>query len=223
MEEENLDTPKSVLYETLSPFYLSTPDQSPVPDELEPYTVFRNEISLSTLQSPSPETSAPDFFSLEVGTDEASERESLSFQLPEPAAATEPKTPALVSEPKLESSWFRGNCKFRSPMLQLHKEIVDFCEFLSPTLEEKAARDVAIESVFQVIRHIWPHSQVEVFGSFRTGLYLPTSDIDVVILKAGLPSPQLGLNALSRAFSQRGMAKNIMVWLSQLKYEHCHG
>ncbi|XP_028783078.1 terminal nucleotidyltransferase 4A-like [Neltuma alba] len=211
MEDENFDTPKSVLYETLSPFYLSTPDQSAGPDELEPYTVFRNEISLSSLQCPSPETAAPDFFSLEVGNDDVSERESLSVQLPEPVAATEPKTPALVSEPKLESSWFRGNCKFRSPMLQLHKEIVDFCEFLSPTLEEKAARDVAIESVFQVIKHIWPHSQVEVFGSFRTGLYLPTSDIDVVILKAGLPSPQLGLNALSRALSQRGIAKNIMV------------
>ncbi|KAK4285953.1 hypothetical protein QN277_002576 [Acacia crassicarpa] len=211
MEDENLDTPKSILYETLSPFNLSTPNQSPVPDELEPYSVFRNEISLSTLQSPSAETAAPDFFSLEVGNDDASERGSLCFPLPEPVAATEPKTPALVPEPKLESSWFRGNCKFRSPMLQLHKEIVDFCEFLSPTLEEKAARDMAIESVFQVIKHIWPHSQVEVFGSFRTGLYLPTSDVDVVILKTGLPSPQLGLNALSRALSQRGMAKNILV------------
>lgn len=88
-------------------------------------------------------------------------------------------------------------------------EIVDFCEFLSPTPEEKAARDMAIASVSDVIKHIWPHCQVyrtfsycillillfvvfyvsmkghcrcfqvEVFGSFRTGLYLPTSDIDV--------------------------------------------
>jgi len=37
---------------------------------------------------------------------------------------------------------------------------VDFCEFLSPTAEEKAARDMAIESVFGVIKHIWPHCQV---------------------------------------------------------------
>jgi len=39
-------------------------------------------------------------------------------------------------------------------------EIVDFCEFLSPTPEEKAKRDAAIESVFEVIKHIWPHCQV---------------------------------------------------------------
>lgn len=39
-------------------------------------------------------------------------------------------------------------------------EIVDFCAFLSPTAEEKAARDLAIESVFGVVKHIWPHCQV---------------------------------------------------------------
>lgn len=88
---------------------------------------------------------------------------------------------------------------------------MDFCAFLSPTAEEKAARDLAIESVFGVVKHIWPHCQVEVFGSFRTGLYLPTSDVDVVILKSGLQNPQIGLNAISKALSQRGMAKKIQV------------
>lgn len=39
-------------------------------------------------------------------------------------------------------------------------EIVDFCDFLSPTLEEQAARDTAVECVFDVIKHIWPHSKV---------------------------------------------------------------
>ncbi|KAG8472261.1 hypothetical protein CXB51_034494 [Gossypium anomalum] len=62
-------------------------------------------------------------------------------------------------------------------------EIVDFCDFLSPTPEEQAARDVA----------------PEVFGSFRKGLYLPTSDIDT------------GLYALSRVLSQRGIAKKMQV------------
>lgn len=111
--------------------------------------------------------------------------------------------------------YYRSFCNNSS--IVWYTEIVDFCEFLSPTPEEKAARDTAIESVFQVIKHIWPHCQVllsfallpcnnfiissiltyscrmlscskvmcdyyfqvEVFGSFRTGLYLPTSDIDV--------------------------------------------
>ncbi|KAK7272528.1 hypothetical protein RJT34_29184 [Clitoria ternatea] len=210
MAEQDLQIPETFVYETLSPLSLSaaavTAD-SPLSDHPEPYSVFRNEISLSTPECASTLSAPVDFFSLDVA-DDSSGRDPL----PEPVATPEPKTPALVPEPPtLESGWFRGNCKFRSPMLQLHKEIVDFCEFLSPTQEEKAARDLAIESVFDVIKHIWPHCQVEVFGSFRTGLYLPTSDVDVVILKSGLPNPQMGLNAISRALSQRSMAKKIQV------------
>lgn len=119
------------------------------------------------------------------------------------------KTPE--PERTLESGWFRGNSRFKSPMLQLHKEILDFCDFLSPTAEEQASRNTAVESVFDVCRYIWPNCKVEVFGSFKTGLYLPTSDIDVVILGSNIKTPQIGLHALSRALSQRGIAKKIQV------------
>ncbi|XP_015936717.1 uncharacterized protein LOC107462614 [Arachis duranensis] len=206
-EQDHPPFPETFLYETLSPISFSAAADDDDNNNNESYSVFRNEISLSEIPSTVPGSATIDFFSLDVA-EETCDRDSLP---PPIVVAEEPKTPALAPEPKLESSWFRGNCKFRSPMLQLHKEIVDFCEFLSPTSEEKAARDTAIESVFDVIKHIWPHCQVEVFGSYRTGLYLPTSDIDVVILKSGLPNPQLGLNALSRALSQRSMAKKIQV------------
>lgn len=33
-----------------------------------------------------------------------------------------------------------------------------------------------------MIKHVFPNVTVEVFGSFQTGLYLPTSDIDMVVL-----------------------------------------
>lgn len=94
-------------------------------------------------------------------------------------------------------------------------EILDFCDFLSPTPEEDASRNAAVERVADVIRYIWPNCrvfllswllpfllisfccmynrhmlfvsfvalQVEVFGSYRTGLYLPSSDIDVCMLR----------------------------------------
>lgn len=39
-------------------------------------------------------------------------------------------------------------------------EMVDFCDFLSPTPEEQAARDAAVNSVFDVIKYIWPSSRV---------------------------------------------------------------
>ncbi|EXB51373.1 PAP-associated domain-containing protein 5 [Morus notabilis] len=202
------ETSQNFLYETLSPLALSSANQSPPPDDLEPFTVFRNEISLSSLPSASPATTTQDFFSLDVGADGS---DSVPASPAPPRQAAEPKTPAREAEPRLESGWFRGNSKFKSPMLQLHKEIVDFCEFLSPTPEEQDARNAAIERVFDVIKYIWPNCKVEVFGSFKTGLYLPSSDIDVVILGAGIPNPQQGLQALSRALSQRSLVKKMQV------------
>jgi non-canonical poly(A) RNA polymerase PAPD5/7 len=111
MEEENTQT---VLYETLSPLSLSISGHSPLSDDLKPYSVFRNEISLAVLNPDSRETAAPDYFSLDVGGED-SERIAAA---PEP----EPKTPAReAATPTLERGWFRGNCRFKSPMLQLHK------------------------------------------------------------------------------------------------------
>ncbi|RVW93174.1 Non-canonical poly(A) RNA polymerase PAPD5 [Vitis vinifera] len=107
----------------------------------------------------------------------------------------------LVTDPSGEIC-FLGQLSF------LSLEILDFSDFLSPTPEEQSARNAAIESVFNV----------EVFGSFKTGLYLPTSDIDVsaflpVSCDSGsdIKTPQIGLYALSRALSQKGIAKKIQV------------
>ncbi|XP_030511929.1 terminal nucleotidyltransferase 4B [Rhodamnia argentea] len=211
--EEDI-APQSYLYETLSPLSLSAAtvaDRSPSPpSDYEPYSVFRSEISLRPLPSASSDTAVPDYFSLDVGA-EPEPLEALAAPVPSAAELAEPKTPAREPKTRLESGWFRGNSRFASPMLQLHKEIVDFCDFLSPTPEEEASRNEAVKSVFGVIKYIWPNCSVEVFGSFRTRLYLPTSDIDVVILDSGIRTPQLGLQALSRALSQKSIAKNIQV------------
>lgn len=217
------------LYETLtltplSPSPTATPIRSPLSDPLQPYSVFRNEISLSAFNSAAAaESAAPDFFSLDVGS---GDEEELELKTPVNGEAKGKRKAEVetenLPEPMTESVWFRGDSKFRSPMLQLHKEIVDFCDFLSPTQEEQASRAEAVRCVFDVIKYIWPNCKVEVFGSFRTGLYLPTSDIDVVILGSGLKSPQIGLNALSRALSQKGVAKKIQVCLhQQLEYYCC--
>uniref|UniRef100_J3L2S3 polynucleotide adenylyltransferase n=2 Tax=Oryza brachyantha TaxID=4533 RepID=J3L2S3_ORYBR len=96
-------------------------------------------------------------------------------------------------------------------MLQLHKEILDFCEFISPSAEEQSSRTAAVTAVSNVVKHIWPQCKVEVFGSFRTGLFLPTSDIDVVIFDSRVKTPQVGLYALAKALSQKGVAKKIQV------------
>ncbi|GMH24954.1 hypothetical protein Nepgr_026797 [Nepenthes gracilis] len=196
-------------YETLGLLGASTTTtDASVDDREEPYEVFRNEISLASIENTSPGTAAPDYFSLYVDGDGGEEpiQSPVSTHFPVVTPVSD-----RGAERKLESGWFRGNCGFKSPMLQLHKEILDFCDFLSPTPEEQAVRKAAIECVFDVIKYIWPNCWVEVFGSFKTGLYLPSSDIDVVILGSNIRTAQIGLQALSRALSQRGLAKKIQV------------
>ncbi|KAK2639080.1 hypothetical protein Ddye_026875 [Dipteronia dyeriana] len=213
-----MEDSQSFLYKTLSPLDLSPlsddpPPSSPPspPPHSEPYTVFRNEISLTDLRCASVEIPAVDFFSLDVNSI-SGVADELKEAAPKTTTPAEPCTPPpMQAEPTMERGWFSGNSRFRSPMLQLHKEIVEFCDFLSPTPEEQAFRNTAVHSVFDVIKYIWPNCKPEVFGSFKTGLYLPTSDIDVVILGSGIKIPQMGLHALSRALSQRGIAKKIQV------------
>src|SRR5690606_19083704 len=39
----------------------------------------------------------------------------------------------------------------------------------------------SIERVRAIITSLWPHSAVEVYGSFTTGLAIPASDVDLVV------------------------------------------
>ncbi|XP_041847120.1 terminal nucleotidyltransferase 4B-like [Melanotaenia boesemani] len=63
----------------------------------------------------------------------------------------------------------------------LHEEIKDFYEYISPRPEEEKMRLEVVERIKGVIHDLWPSAEVQVFGSFSTGLYLPTSDIDLVV------------------------------------------
>ena len=64
---------------------------------------------------------------------------------------------------------------------QLHKEIVEFCDEISPHQSEEKMRNEVVQRVEGVIQNRWRGTEVKVFGSFVTGLYLPTSDIDIVV------------------------------------------
>ncbi|CBY24115.1 unnamed protein product [Oikopleura dioica] len=64
----------------------------------------------------------------------------------------------------------------------LHEEIIDFHNWIRSTPEEYTMRHDVVLRVEEAIKQEFPGAQVEVFGSFQTGLYLPTSDIDMVVL-----------------------------------------
>lgn len=107
--------------------------------------------------------------------------------------------------------WLASLRGMSSPTLRLHNEIVSLCSYLASTQEEEIARRNAISRVEDVVRSIWPDARLEVFGSFATGLYLPTSDVDAVILDSGCTDIPQGLKALATSMARRNIACNMQV------------
>ncbi|XP_037732708.1 inactive non-canonical poly(A) RNA polymerase protein Trf4-2 [Drosophila subpulchrella] len=68
-----------------------------------------------------------------------------------------------------------------SALCLLHQEIDQFYNYIQSTPTEFYLRAEAVRRIEDVVLSIWPGACVEVFGSFRTGLNLPDSDIDLVV------------------------------------------
>ncbi|XP_053570495.1 terminal nucleotidyltransferase 4A [Bombina bombina] len=96
------------------------------------------------------------------------------------------------------------NRKYNPGIKGLHEEIIDFYEFMSPRPEEAAMRREVVKKIETVIKDLWPSADVQIFGSFSTGLYLPTSDIDLVVFGKWEQPP---LQLLEQALRKRNVAE----------------
>ena len=69
------------------------------------------------------------------------------------------------------------------PLTRLHNEIVSFCRLIEPRPAEIAQRQALVDDLRQlVVQTMGENAKLQVFGSQATGLFLPSSDVDVVIL-----------------------------------------
>jgi non-canonical poly(A) RNA polymerase PAPD5/7 len=66
-------------------------------------------------------------------------------------------------------------------LYRLHFEILQFYHFMIPTEGEHTVRQQVINRITDVINHYLPTASVDVYGSYKTGLYLPMSDIDLIV------------------------------------------
>lgn len=65
---------------------------------------------------------------------------------------------------------------------QITREILQFCEYMSPTNKETQARNACVARLDRICKSVWRGSRVDVFGSYKTGIHLPDADIDVVVM-----------------------------------------
>ncbi|CAM9653465.1 unnamed protein product, partial [Ectocarpus sp. 8 AP-2014] len=114
--------------------------------------------------------------------------------------ATEDSTDSN-SRRNLRPPWYRESSVEQGfPLRTLHNEILDLCDLLMPTPEEKAKTAIAITYIKRVVKEaLGSEAKVEIFGSQLTGLVLPSSDIDSVVLGG----PRSSIGSLGAAMYRR--------------------
>ncbi|XP_030371518.1 inactive non-canonical poly(A) RNA polymerase protein Trf4-2 [Scaptodrosophila lebanonensis] len=78
--------------------------------------------------------------------------------------------------------WQLPNYYYGAGVVGLHQEIEHFYNYILATPTELAMRAETVRRVKNLLLSLWPDACVEVFGSSRTDLFLPASDIDVVVI-----------------------------------------
>jgi len=99
---------------------------------------------------------------------------------------------------------------FRSLLHRLNNEIVDFVKFMEPTPAEMSMRRLVTDEIANIVKSLWDDAEVKMFGSCATDLYLPTSDIDVVVLR----DPPLSIEhmrTLSKKLKSSGIAESMQL------------
>lgn len=105
--------------------------------------------------------------------------------------------------------WRALRTKYDRGVVGLHQEIEDFHKYISPTPEETYVRNMVVTKMKKLIKELWPAARLQIFGSFRTGLYLPTSDIDLVVIGKWSVNnyERLPLRTLEQAIYQHNLAE----------------
>lgn len=88
--------------------------------------------------------------------------------------------------------------------VSLHNEILAFSQFILPTPDEHQERLDLIAKISSITSELFAHSSLECYGSFATDLYLPTSDLDLVLMTE-TPIGKTEMTYIGNALVQRGI------------------
>ncbi|CAI5475418.1 unnamed protein product, partial [Closterium sp. Yama58-4] len=97
----------------------------------------------------------------------------------------------------------------------LHGEVLAYAEEVRPPREARVSAEQAVACVRRTVRSLWEGADVEVFGSFATGLALAHSDVDVAVINA--PPPPADLPELASLSGARISAPLIRQLAAALK------
>ncbi|KAL0587191.1 hypothetical protein ABG067_003249 [Albugo candida] len=106
--------------------------------------------------------------------------------------------------------------RYNTMVKRLHSEIVQIASQTKKTVDSmKIHIAKIIENVTTSVQDLWSDSTIETFGSYSTGLWLPTSDVDLVILNVlencDLRTTAANLGKLADVLSQQDWVASIVV------------
>jgi DNA polymerase sigma len=105
--------------------------------------------------------------------------------------------------------WVPSNFDYPADLVELlNEEINDYIKYIKPTEVEHKLRLLTLQRLKDVVTSIFPKAQMKVFGSFETKLYLPSSDLDVVVIDPSLRPPNC-LHKLKRALEDANVTSRI--------------
>ncbi|DAZ93794.1 TPA: hypothetical protein N0F65_009916 [Lagenidium giganteum] len=92
---------------------------------------------------------------------------------------------ARLQNQKNQPSWSHGASSTRKQTVaeRLHLEILEYAKYTKATVDAMAVHiEEMIAQVRSCVLPLWSHAKIETFGSYSTGIWLPSSDVDLVIL-----------------------------------------
>ncbi|RKF72729.1 putative topoisomerase family protein [Golovinomyces cichoracearum] len=81
-----------------------------------------------------------------------------------------------------QTPWLIDHSSTKNMHHRLHMEILDFYHFVKPKWFEQSIRENLIYDLRRRVRNFYTGVDIVSFGSFPAGLYLPTADLDLVMI-----------------------------------------
>ncbi|KIY70427.1 hypothetical protein CYLTODRAFT_370984 [Cylindrobasidium torrendii FP15055 ss-10] len=95
----------------------------------------------------------------------------------------------------------------------LNHEVATFARWMAPSDEEDEVRGLVVRQITECILKYYPDAKVQPFGSYATKLYLPSGDLDLVVLSDQMEKnfAHIVLRDLSTRLKQAGIADRVTV------------
>jgi non-canonical poly(A) RNA polymerase PAPD5/7 len=98
------------------------------------------------------------------------------------SSENEVEVPEVMSEEEIAPWMSKTTRGIQNPNIRFHTEIVEFYEFMKPQKDEYNIRLAAFHKIKNLIESSISKCSLIPFGSFTTKLYLPSSDVDLVLM-----------------------------------------